>query len=384
MNLDAFTPSYLQRIDRMKWSVPEGSIGAWVAEMDFGIAPEIAAAMQRYLDAGALAYPTPEMDRELPAATAEWFADRYDWDVPVEQIVAISDVVGAVLLALRHRHPVGTPVVVPTPAYMPFLFVTETFGYPARLVPGISDDDGVYRLDLERIEDELRAGARVVLLTNPHNPVGRVYTRDELVTLSEVVEAHGATVFSDEIHAPLILGEGLRFVPYASISETAASHSITATAASKGWNIPGLKCAQLVVTSEADRAALRGPITGYYGHSASTLGYVASIAAYREARDWIDDVRAYLRRNAALLDEGVRAHLPGVRYTVPEGTYLGWLDCRELGLENPAAHFRKAAGVYLTDGALCGAPGFVRFNFAMTRDTLREATERMGETLSAR
>lgn len=381
MDFASFTPEYLTRAERLKWQVPPGGIGAWVAEMDFGVSPAITEALERLVHAGSLAYPTPSMGAELQEATASWCADRYGWTVPERDIHVVSDVIGSLLLTLRHTLPAGTPVVVPTPAYMPFLNVTTTFGYPAVLVPGIFADDGAYSLDLDAISDALGAGARMVVLTNPHNPVGRVYSREELLALSEVVEAHGARVFSDEIHAPLVLAENLRHVPYASISEAAAQHSITATAASKGWNIPGLKSAQLIVTADADRAALTPVINGYYGHSASTLGYVASTAAYRDSREWIDEVVAYLRGNALLLGDLLAEHLPAVRYAVPEGTYLAWLDMQELGIEKPGDFFAETAGVRCNDGATCGSPGDLRFNFAMTRDTLREAIERMGAAL---
>lgn len=383
MDFASFTPEYLQRAERLKWQVPTGGIGAWVAEMDYGVAPAIAEVLRGMVDAGSLAYNTPRQTAALREATLSFCADRYDWQVAEDELFIVSDVIGALLLTLRHTLPAGTPVVVPTPAYMPFLSVTTEFGYPAVLVPGI-DADGEYQLDLDAIDSALAAGARAVVLTNPHNPVGRVYRHEELLALSEVVERHGAQVFSDEIHAPLVIAEGATHIPYATVSEAAAAHTVTATAASKGWNIPGLKCAQLIVTSEAARTELRGPIQAYYGSSAATPGIVASAVAYRDSRDWIDEVRAQLRSNSILLGELVAEHLPGVRYNVPQGTYLGWLDFRETGLESPAEFFLKNANVRCNEGITCGASGFLRFNFAMAEATLRDAVGRMGEALANR
>lgn len=384
MDFTSFTPERLARADRLKWQVPAGGIGAWVAEMDYGISPAIAEVLQHMVAEGSLAYNTPTMTRELRESTLSWCADRYDWQVDDRDLFIVSDVIGALLLSLRHTLPAGTPVVVPTPAYMPFMSVTTTFGYPAQFVPGTTADDGEYSLDLDGISDALAAGARCVVLTNPHNPVGRVYRREELLALSEVVERHGAKVFSDEIHAPLVIAEGATHIPYATVSEAAAQHSITATAASKGWNIPGLKCAQLIVTSDADREALRGPIQGYYGSSASTPGFVASTAAYRDSREWIDGVVAQLRANSLLLGDLVAEHLPGVTYRVPEGTFLAWLDFRATGIESPGEFFLKNAGVRCNEGAACGAPGFLRYNFASAEATMREALSRMGEAFAAR
>lgn len=383
MDFNAFTPEFLTRADRLKWQVPSGGIGAWVAEMDFGIPPAVTEALNGMVEAGSLAYPTPTMTRDLREATISWCADRYDWQVADRDLFIVSDVIGALLLTLRHTLPAGTPVIVPTPAYMPFMSVTTTFGYPARFVPCINDN-GYYTLDLEGISDALAAGARAVVLTNPHNPVGRVYSREELQALSEVVEAHGAMVFSDEIHAPLILDEGRRHVPYATVSDAAASHSVTATAASKGWNIPGLKCAQMIVTSPSAREALRGPITGYYASGASTPGLVASAVAYRDSRNWIDEVLVQLRSNARLLGDLVAEHLPGVTYHEPEGTFLTWLDMRDVGIEKPGEFFLENAGVRCNDGATCGAPGFLRFNIAMAEATMHDALERMGKALATR
>jgi cystathionine beta-lyase len=205
-----------------------------------------------------------------------------------------------------------------------------------------------------------------------------------MTAVAEVVERHGGRVFSDEIHAPLAF-PGSRHVPYASLGDVPAGHAVTATSASKAWNLPGLKCAQLVLSNEAD-AAVWARVGLHAEHGASTLGVVANTAAYTAGAGWLDDVLAYLDGNRRLLDELVATHLPGVRYTPPEGTYLAWLDCREIDLAEPGAFFLERAGVALTDGVLCGAAGrgFVRLNVATPRPVLEQAVEQMGAALAAR
>jgi cystathionine beta-lyase len=243
----------------------------------------------------------------------------------------------------------------------------------------VSDGDRLV-LDLDGIDRALARGGGLLLLTTPHNPTGRVFDDDELAAVTEVVARHGARVFSDEIHAPLTFA-GRKHRPYAWSSPTAADHTVTATSASKAWNLPGLKCGQVILSNDADAA--RWTATGYLAeHSTSTPGVLATTAAYRDARPWLDDVLDYLAVNRALVAE---ADLPGIRVTVPEGTYLAWFDARDLGLdEAPAAFLQREAGVVLTDGLACGEAGRggMRLNIAMARPVLAEALERIAEALT--
>ncbi|GAB3916178.1 hypothetical protein GCM10027613_14060 [Microlunatus endophyticus] len=215
------------------------------------------------------------------------------------------------------------------------------------------------------------------MLCNPYNPVGRVFGIDELTAISDVVAEHGGRVFSDEIHAPLVY-PGAKHVPYASVNEVAASHTVTAISASKAWNLPGLKCAQLIISNDADALAWED-FGQFAGHGTATPGVVANTAAYTSGRPWLDEVVGYLDNNRRLLGELLAEELPMIKYTPPEGTYIGWLDCRDLELGmNPADFFREHAGVALTDGEGCGAPGFVRMIFATPEPILTTAVRQMG------
>jgi cystathionine beta-lyase len=225
------------------------------------------------------------------------------------------------------------------------------------------------------------------VLCNPHNPTGTVLPREELEAIALVVERHGGRVFADEIHAPIRF-DGRAHVPYASVSDAAAGHTVTGTSASKAWNVPGLKAAQLITSNDADEAVYRR-----FGfavvHGASTLGVIAATAAYRDGRDWLDGAVAYLQRNRDLLTALIAERLPDVRWRPPEATYLAWLDLGALalgarGLGDPAALLRDRAGVTLTDGALCGT-GFadhVRLVFATPAPVLEDAVDRIAAALA--
>ncbi|TPW74808.1 MalY/PatB family protein [Schumannella soli] len=356
-----------------KWSLHPDTIGAWVAEMDFGTAPAVTAALHDAIEAGVLGYLSPSSAHEMAAATSDYLADSSGWRVDAHRIHHVSDVMTALGVVIRDFSAPGSAVIVPTPAYMPFLTYPPTLGREVIQVDGVVRD-GRWQHDLEAIDAAFAAGAGTLVLCNPHNPTGVVLSRDELLAISEVVERHGGRVFADEIHAPLIY-PGQQHIPYASISDAAARHTITGTSASKAWNIPGLKTAQLITSNDEDEAAYQR-----FGfavmHGAATPGVIATTAAYRDGRAWLGEVVDYLDGNRRLLAELLAEHLPEVGYRVPDATYIAWLDLRDLGLPLPLADFlRDEAGVTLTDGALCGRDfaGWARLVFAMPAPILEQA-----------
>ena len=245
--------------------------------------------------------------------------------------------------------------------------------------------DGRAALDLDGIDAAFRAGGELLVLINPHNPLGRVFTAEELLALCAVVDRHGGRVFADEIHAPLIY-PGHRHVPYASLSATAAGHTVTATSASKAWNLPGLACGQLILSADDDRAALER-IPRVALHGASLLGVVAARAAYEQGGPWLEGVLSHLDGNRHTLAALLAEHLPEVRFVVPEGTYLAWLDLRALGLgDHPGEVLLERTGVALVDGPQCGAPGrgHARLNFATPRPVLELVVRRMADAVRER
>jgi cystathionine beta-lyase len=380
--LDAVTERELRDRGSLKWtSFGPDTIGAFVAEMDFGTAPEIEAAVRAAVGSGSLGYLPPGLRAELAEACAQWQQQRYGWTVPPERVFAVADVITALELVIRHFSRPGSPVIVPTPAYPPFRSVPPLHDRAVIEVP-MARDGPRYVLDLAGLDAAYRAGGDLLILCNPANPTGRVLTAGELAGVTELVDRHAGRVFADEVHAPLVYS-GHHHLPYASTSPTAAGHTVTATAASKAWNLPGLKCGQVIVGGPADAATWQragSPASA----EPSLLGVVAAVAAYRSGRQWLADVLAYLERNRRALGELLAGRLPQVGYQPPEGTYLAWLDCRALGLAggaSPAAHFHRSAGVALVDGADCGAAGqgHVRLNFATPLPILRRAVNRMAD-----
>lgn len=383
-SFDAIDVEHLRRIGGLKWSTFPDAVGAFVAEMDFGVAPGISRAVHAAVDQGLFGYLPSSVSDEMSQAAAEWMRDVYGWLVPASDIHPIADVIQGLKLAMEHFSRPGAPVVVPTPAYMPFLTVPLAAGREVIQVPMIVTE-GRYTLDLDGIDAAFRAGADLLVLCNPYNPVGRVFDRDELVAVGDVVARHGGRVFSDEIHAPLVYAPGAH-TPYASVSPVTAGHTVTATSASKAWNLPGLKTAQLILTNDADRAIWE-PIGPMESHGASNLGVIANTAAYRDDRAWLADVVQYLDGNRRFLGEALAARIPEIAYRAPEGTYIGWLDARALDLgPTPADFFREQAGVALTDGSATGAAGvgFMRFVFATSRPIIEQAVDRMAEALAQR
>ena len=380
---DALTADDLRATGSLKWTAFPGTLGAWVAEMDFPTAPPVAAALHDAVDRGLLGYLPPAAVDGMVDAYVSFAADRYSWTVDPGRVRPVSDVLTALEHTIRHFSRPGSPVIVPTPSYMPFQTLPGELGREILQVPMLRDDDGRYTYDLEALDAAYRAGGHLLVLCNPHNPIGRVLEPAEMLAVAEVVDRNGGRVFADEIHAPLVYPDR-RHVPYASLNDTTAEHTLTATSASKAWNLPGLKCAQLVLSNDVD-VKVWDEVGERVEEGASTLGVLANRAAYAEGRDWLDDTLAYLRGNVTRLGELLDGS--GVGYRAPEGTYLAWLDVRALRLPGDPAgaadFFRERAGVVLVPGDSCGEAGrgFVRFNAAMPRPVLEDAVGRMLRSL---
>lgn len=375
----ARTRAQLDRPTSHKWSRFPGTIGAWVAETDFGTAPAVTAALQRALDEDELGYLSLSTRAALADATANWHRTAYGWDIAPAQIRDLADVLTGYEFTLS-RVPEGA-VIVPTPAYMPFLSLTAALGREVIEVPG-RIEEGRWVHDLDGIDAAFAAGGSVLVLCNPHNPTGSVATRAELVALAETVERHEGRVFSDEIHAPLRF-DAREHIPYASVSALAAAHTITATSASKAWNLPGLRTAQLILSRAEDAAAFDASAFAMI-RGANTPGALAAIAAYTEGSDWLAELIDYLDGNRRRLGELLAELLPEVRWNAPEATYIAWLDVSALNLPTSAAEFfREHAGVALTDGTACGT-GYgdhVRLVFAMPRPLLDETVRAMADAV---
>lgn len=381
--LDAITTAQLRAGGTTKWSRPDGAIGAFIAEMDFGTAPAVTAALHDFVDSGRFAYPPTDLAAEMSRASADLLARAYDWHLDPERIRPLPDVLAGFVAAIRHFSAPGSKIIVPTPSYMPFLTVPATEGREVIEVP-MRAGPGGFADDLDAIAAAFDAGGGLLVLCNPHNPTGRAFTRDELTAIAAVVEAKGGRVFADEIWAPLVF-DGRRHLPYAALSEVTAAHTVTAVAASKGYNLPGLKCAQLVLSSDDDGALWRK--VGFLSeHGAANPGMVATAAAYDRGGPWLAQILRYLERNRATVADFATARLPRVGFHLPEATYVAWLDLSDYDLPGgPAAFLREHAGVACTPGTDCGAigAGHVRLIFAMPRPVLKQALGRIADALDA-
>ena len=382
--IDSTTVATLRARGSFKWTAPgPDGLGAAVAEMDFGAAPPILDALAGLSATANFGYLPPPLADELAAACAEFMARRYGWQADPADIHPIPDVIKGLELAITHFSRPGSPVILPTPAYMPFLIVPKFLGREIIQVPMLDDGTGFFTFDLDGIDAAFRAGGQLLIFCNPYNPLGRVFRAGEMTQLTGVVDRHGGRVFADEIHAPLVY-PGQRHIPYAATSETAAGHTLTATSASKAWNLPGLKCAQVVLTNDADRKRW-ADLGVFASHGASNPGVVANIAAFRHGEAWLDEVIGYLDDSRRLLAELVRRELPGVRYRPPDGTYLAWLDCTALDLpQSPGELITDRARITVVDGPAfgTGGAGAFRFNFATPQPILSEMVGQISAVLT--
>jgi cystathionine beta-lyase len=382
--IDSTTVATLRARGSFKWTAPgPDGLGAAVAEMDFGAAPPILDALAGLSATANFGYLPPPLAGELAGACAEFMARRYGWQADPADIHPIPDVIKGLELAITHFSRPGSPVILPTPAYMPFLIVPKFLGREIIQVPMLDDGTGFFTFDLDGIDAAFRARGQLLIFCNPYNPLGRVFRAGEMAGLTSVVDRHGGRVFADEIHAPLVY-PGQRHIPYAATSETAAGHTLTATSASKAWNLPGLKCAQVVLTNDADRKRW-ADLGVFASHGASNPGVVANIAAFRHGEAWLDEVIGYLDDSRRLLAELVRRELPGVRYRPPDGTYLAWLDCTALDLpQSPGELITDRARITVVDGPAfgTGGAGAFRFNFATPQPILAEMVQQIAAVLT--
>jgi cystathionine beta-lyase len=376
-----------------KWSTyPTDVLPLWIAEMDVPLAPAVRAALRDAVERGDTGYPAGTGYAE---ALRDFARDRWGWSgVDVGRTAVVADVMTGIVEAIRLITDPGDVVVVTPPVYAPFhAFVTHA---GRRVVEAPLGADG--RLDaggLERafVAARARSDRPVLLLCNPHNPTGAVHTRAELEHLAGLAGRHGVRIVSDEIHAPLVL-DGARFTPLLSVR--GADTAFALFSASKAWNLAGLKAALLVAGPEAVDDLARLPEV--VGHGPSHLGVLAHTAALRDGRDWLDALLVGLAGNRRLLTDLVTEHLPTTGLYRPEATYLGWLDCRRLGVDEPAADgpaaladlagparfFLDHAGVAVSSGHAfgTGGRGHVRINFATSPEILTEAVTRMGRAVT--
>ena len=299
---DSLTPQQMRERGSLKWSqYPGDVIGAWVAEMDLGTAPAVERAIFGAVRDGLLGYMPPSVSQAVREETARYQHETFGWRVEAEQVSLLPDVLSSLSAVIASHTREDSPVIVPTPAYMPFLEIPGHNGRACIEVPSPRrrSQNGLphWELDLDGIESAMAAGAGLLVLCNPWNPVGQVLSATQLDAVAALSSSYGVAVFADEIHAPLVLDDGLVHIPYASRPGADPDLTFTATAASKGWNIPGLKCAQLIASGRARTQWQSDARTAHLEAKASVVGALATVAALRDGRDWLGEVCAYIRAN---------------------------------------------------------------------------------------
>ncbi len=371
-DFDALTLEQLKRRQSVKWRTYEPDVlPAWVAELDVPLAEPVRAALLRAVEDGDTGYATPGA---LAPSFGGFAARRWGWEVDPARCWPVADVMVGVGEALTRLTPPGAGVVLCPPVYHPFSTVLPERGRVAVEVPLLRG-----ALDLAGIDRALAAGARAVLLCNPHNPTGRVWDPEELDALDEVVRRHDALVISDEIHGPLVL-PGATFTPWLARGDR---RGVAVVSASKAFNLAGLKAALLVAGDGPVQDRLAG-LPEEVAFRAGHLGVLTGCAAYDEGDVWLDGLLQHLDRNRTRLGALLAEHLPQVRWEPPQASFLAWLDCRALPLgapgRSPAAAFLERGRVALVDGAEYGAregAGYARLNFGTPAEVLTEAVRRM-------
>jgi len=363
-----------------KWRTYDPDVlPAFVAEMDFDPAEQIKDAIRAAVAAGDLGYPHKG---DLGEAFAYFASGRLGWSPDPDLVYAIPDVMTGITEVIQALVRPSGGVVINPPVYSPFFFRVQLAGRRIVEAPLAVAPDGSYDLDLDALDHALGLpGTGAYLLCNPHNPVGRVWSREQLIAIAELTDRRGVPLLVDEIHAPLVLA-GARHVPFHTIDHPAARRAIVFTSASKGWNIPGLKCG-IAVAGDREGAAIL--TQRWDGLLASHLGVHASVAALRGAWPWLDAAVRQIDENARLLAVLLAEHLPGVRYQRPQASFLAWLDCRGLGLgHDPAAKFLTAGRVALSPGEDFGVQGdgFARLNIGTSPDLVTEAVRRMAAAVA--
>lgn len=364
-----------------KWdSCPNDStLPLWVADMDFQTAPCIIDALRRRVEHGVFGY--VRVPDSYYDAVIQWFSRRHHWTMQRHHIIYTSGVVPAISAIIQAMTRPGDKVLVQTPVYNCFFSSIRNNGCQMVASPLVREGD-TYRIDFQDLEEKASdPDVRVMLLCNPHNPAGRVWSREELTQIGEICIRHNVFVVSDEIHNELVM-PGFVYTPFASISEDFSRHCAVCTSPSKSFNIAGLQIANITVADDDIRARIDKSININEVCDVNPFGVVALQAAYSQAgEEWLDELLAYLHRNYQQLCQFFTAHLPMLPLTRLEGTYLVWVDCSALGMSSEAIEedLLKEQNLWLNSGDMYDPAGskFLRINIACPSSTLQQALERL-------
>lgn len=367
--------------ESVKWRLyDEDVLPMWVADMDF-ISPEpVIQALAERVAQGVFGY--PQAPSELCQVVMETLDRQYQWKITPEELIYLPGVVIGYNLACHAVSRPGKGVLMQTPVYPPFFSVQKNCGLVQQEVELTRSETGEYSIDFDAFERTFTEQTSVFLLCNPHNPVGRVFRRDELEKMAEICLRKGVFIISDEIHCDLIYS-GYTHIPIARLAPEVSQNTITLMAPSKTFNIAGLDCSFAIIQNPELRHRFNQARRGLV-HGSNLMGLIAALAAYRDGWEWLEQLMVYLQANRDFVFEYVNHELPGICTAKPEGTYLAWLDCRKAGIPGkPGNFFLEKGRVALNEGDAFGkgGEGFVRLNFGCPKATLIEGLERMKSAL---
>lgn len=362
-----------------KWdSAPEGVLPMWVADMDFKTAPAIIDALRRRVDNGIFGY--TRVPDEYYEAVTSWFSRRHGWSIDRDMMIYTSGVVPAISAIIKALAKPGENVIVQTPVYNCFFSSIRNNGCVILESPLVRKGD-TYDIDFERLElDASNPDTSLMLLCNPHNPAGRLWSSDELRRIAEICAHHGVTVISDEIHCEFVF-DGHHYSPFAPIADAAGCKAVVCVSPSKAFNIAGLQIANIIAPDEETRARIDKAININEVCDVNPFGVIATIAAYNDGEEWLSQLLAYIKGNYDYMKDYCERHLPDFPIARLEATYLVWMDCTALGLKSEALEEKliEDVSLWLNAGTMYGAhdgEGYMRWNIACPRTLLEEGLER--------
>jgi cystathionine beta-lyase len=369
--------SYSIKHDPVSRKKPADVLPMWVADMDFPAPPCVLDVLTDRVKHGIFGYSEP--DAPFFAAVRGWFEKRFDWRVERDWLIITPGVVTAIYIAIRALTKQDGGVLIQQPVYYPFESAVKHTGRNLLVNELVYGDDGRYGIDFEDFEEKAEQ-AEMFILCNPHNPVGRVWTRDELLRMGEICLRHGVIVISDEIHQDFIY-KGHSHLVFSDLDPRFADMTITCTAPSKTFNLAGLQLANIFIPNKAMRGAFERDYASVGLSQPPLMGLAACQAAYEGGAEWLEQLISYLAGNMAMIGDFLRTHIPKIKLIEPEGTYLAWLDCAGLNLSVCGLNdfITNKAKLWLNNGPTfgLGGEGFQRMNAACPRSVVKEALERL-------
>lgn len=352
------------------------------ADMDFKSPVEIIQAIKKRADHGVFGY--AYISDTYYEAVINWVKNRHNWEIKREWITCSPGVIPALNASIAAFTRPGDSILIQTPVYPPFFSIVKNNSRNL-VINQLLYNDGRYSIDFDTLEKQLTSGVKMMLLCSPHNPVGRVWSYKELKLISELCLKNDVLLVSDEIHSDIVYSK-VEHTPLSSISEDIAANSITCISPTKTFNIPGVGISTAIISNRKLHDEFNATLSKMAASVHNIFGILASEEAYRYGSEWLNQLLPYLESTADLMDKYIRENIPGIKFSKPEGTYLGWLNCRELGIryEDLREYFISKAKVELNDGKQFGenGEGFLRFNFASPRSVIIDALERIKASLS--